>query len=188
MTITHEVRQLIFSDTDLLKSVLTPYKENCRYLQHASFEYQSTDITNPTPEKHKTLLLAKGDFSIPHPCYIADTGHFNAVEFNICYNQLAYYLLAECVQHKLLDHLKSWDIDTYTRRQLSDILIVKFSSSFQKAIFSNKFRGSIEVKRVLKKGKTLFFQTTCNFYDDYGGSARGNVLFAILDPEKEQLI
>ena len=43
-----------------------------------------------TKGKDAGLISAKGRFSIPDSCYIDDTGHFNAVEFNICFNQLAY--------------------------------------------------------------------------------------------------
>ncbi len=159
---------MTFSEDALLTRVLKPYKENCRYLQSASVEYRSP------------VLLAKGKFSIPQSCYITDTGHFNAVEFNLCYNQLAYYLLAECVQHKLLNGLKTWDIEDYSLHQLSNILIVKFSSFFQKLICSNQFNGYIEVKRTFKKEKTLYVQTACGFNDDYGGAATGSVLFVIL--------
>lgn len=180
MITAHEVRQLIFSEADLLKEVLIPYKENCRYLQHASLEYQLADTTNFTPDKHKILLLAKGTFSIPYSCYIANTGHFNAVEFNICYNQLAYYVVAECIRHQLIDSLKTWDIEAYRRHQLSNMLIVKLSSSFQKPICPDKFEGYLQVKRILKKRNTLFFQTICGFNDSYGGSATGKVLFAII--------
>lgn len=102
MITAHEVRQLIFSEADLLKEVLIPYKENCRYLQHASLEYLPSDPTSSIQDERKILLLAKGRFSVSHSCYIADTGHFNAVEFNICYNQLAYYFIAACIQHQLL--------------------------------------------------------------------------------------
>ena len=45
----------------------------------------------------KKLITGKGRFSIPESCYIDSTGHFNAVEFNICYNQLAYVLFAGCI-------------------------------------------------------------------------------------------
>ncbi|MGW6540873.1 FcoT family thioesterase [Streptomyces sp. NPDC055051] len=46
-------------------------------------------------------LTGSGMFTIPEPCYIDDTGHFNAVEFNICYNQLAYYTLAAMIRDRV---------------------------------------------------------------------------------------
>lgn len=185
MTNTTDAKQIVFSDNSLLKRILIPYKENCHYLQNASVEYQSADFANQKESKHSALLVAKGKFSIVQSCYIVDTGHFNAVEFNICYNQLAYYLLAECVQHQLLDKFKTWDIQTYIRRQLSDILIVRFSSTFQKPICSAAFNGYVEIIRAFTRKNAFFIQTTCGFNDNDGGSATGSVLFVILNIEKK---
>jgi hypothetical protein len=44
--------------------------------------------------------------AIPESCYIDDTGHFNAVEFNICFNQLAYVLFGKCVDAGILQKLR----------------------------------------------------------------------------------
>src|SRR5690348_5245638 len=84
----------------LLENVLAPYKPHCRYLQRA--HVVSGSERAGLPASKGTEVSAHGDFAIPESCYIADTGHFNAVEFNICYNQLAYTLLAACVEHKWL--------------------------------------------------------------------------------------
>ena len=35
-------------------------------------------------------------------CCIDDTGHFNSVEFHICYNQTLYYTVAKSVQERLV--------------------------------------------------------------------------------------
>jgi hypothetical protein len=71
-------------DSAVLAVVLAPYKLNCRYLLSVVAEYG---------QKGCSLASARAEFSIPESCYIASTGHFNAVEFNICYNQLAYSLM-----------------------------------------------------------------------------------------------
>src|ERR1051326_3438355 len=75
----------------ILETVLTPYKKHCRYLQSVPAEKDSSGTA---------LLNGRGTFSIPESCYIADTGPFNAVEFNICYNQLTYSLLAQAIDRK----------------------------------------------------------------------------------------
>ena len=80
---------------NLLRLILIPYKPHCRYFQNA-------------------FLTARGEFSISESCYIAETGHFNAVEFNICFNQLSYYLIAECSHHQLLNDFSGWDINKFT--------------------------------------------------------------------------
>ena len=79
------------TDRELLSLVLRPYKMHCRYLKTADLE--AAQDPGPT---------VAGNFEIDESCYIDDTGHFNSVEFNICYNQLAYYLIAKSVQEGLL--------------------------------------------------------------------------------------
>ena len=46
-------------------------------------------------------VVTTGDLGFEQSCYIEETGHFNAVEFVISYNQLIYYTLAAAVR----DHL-----------------------------------------------------------------------------------
>src|SRR5215475_7252302 len=145
---------------ELLQTVLEPYKPHCRYLQTATVEHSKTRGNGVT---------AVGEFSIAESCYIADTGHFNAVEFNICYNQLSYCLLAQCVQDRLLDALDAWDLAEYQRRQLSDFLIVEFISVFRKPMNAREFRGQVKIDKVATRRESVFMKTTCNFEDCTGG-------------------
>lgn len=165
-----------FCDTVLLKKVLTPYNPECHYLRNADVKCYKAG------NEQKNVLIAWGDFSIPKSFYIESTGHFNAVESNICYNQLVYYLLAECVQHKLLDVLADWDIEEYSRRQLSDFLIVTLSSTFRNPINPNCFTGQIEIEKVhFNKKKTVFVHTRFTFRDEHAGQSDGTVVLAILN-------
>jgi hypothetical protein len=157
-------------DETLLSRVLEPYKKHCRYLQMAVVERESTVES----------LTARGEFSIPESCYIADTGHFNAVEFNICYNQLTYCLLAAAIQYKLLDVLDSWDLAEFSRRQLSDFLIVQFFSSFRSPLNARSFEGRVWIKKVMTRQTTIFMKTACTFDDGCGGKSGGEATIAIL--------
>ena len=71
---------------DLLDVFLEPYKENCKYLKKAQFQDKETSrLIKKSNSENQGLWFIQADFSIPESCYIADTGHFNSVEFNICY-------------------------------------------------------------------------------------------------------
>src|SRR2546422_760024 len=85
-------------DPSVLDMVLDCYKPHCRYLHSATVE----------PGRNGVVVAGRGEFAISESCYIADTGHFNAVEFNICYNQIAYITLAHSVLHGWLDAMASW--------------------------------------------------------------------------------
>ena len=124
-----------------IRRMLTPYRRHAQYLLHA----QITSIT-PTP-------ISKGTFSIPESCYIDATGHFNAVEFNICYNQLAYVSIGKLLMDgALCAAFPNWnrrvrlDFDTYLQRQLSSMLIVKMESRFLKPMNSQLFWGGISAR------------------------------------------
>lgn len=68
---------------ELLARVLEPYScKGCRYLIDA--QYSATEDS----------VLAYGNFTIGESAYIRSTGHFNAVELILCFNQLAYSAFA----------------------------------------------------------------------------------------------
>jgi hypothetical protein len=176
-------QDLVPSDTfisaALLENVLAPYKPHCRYLKRARVVLGADQVGVPTSKG--TGINAHGEFAIPESCYISDTGHFNAVEYNICYNQLAYALLAVCVQHKWLPALAHWTLDDYRRRQLPDILIVDFSSEFRAPMESRRFEGFVGIGKVATRRGTVFMKTCSQFRDGNGGLSRGRALLAVVN-------
>jgi hypothetical protein len=154
----------------VLDMVLDCYKPRCRYLQ----------TVVATPGGNGVLVEGRGEFGIPESCYIADTGHFNAVEFNICYNQIAYTTLAHCVAHRWLDAMSGWSLQEFLRRQLSDCLIVEFSSSFRRPLNARRFFGAAQMNKLTVKKGTIFMKTSCQFSDEHGMAAEGRMLMAIL--------
>ncbi|MBO3457406.1 FcoT family thioesterase [Aetokthonos hydrillicola Thurmond2011] len=174
---------------NLLSRFLEPYKENCQYLKKARFQYlEQSDSSDKSKNSSHNLWSIQADFSIPESCYIADTGHFNSVEFNICYNQLFYVKIAYLLDNKLLDVMKDWDLETYKRRQLSDFLIVKFSSTFKKPIDSSSFQGSLVINKSTARNNLIILKTSCTFYDKNGGWSEGDVTIAILNSHPEETI
>src|SRR4051794_18927348 len=79
-------------EADLLERLLAPYKPGCRYLLEATLGYP-TDGRAPFPDDPSSWVAARGRFAIPSSCYVDATGHLNAVEFNIAYDQLCYAAL-----------------------------------------------------------------------------------------------
>jgi len=182
MNINQKIIEVDEVSQDLLNVFLEPYKEDCKYLKKAQFQY--LDYRNNLDKSkisNQELGSIKGDFSIPESCYIIDTGHFNSVEFNICYNQIFYVMIAYLLENKLLEVMKHWSLGMYKRRQLSDFLIVKFSSTFKKAINSNNFQGTLSINKYSSRSNLIILKTSCAFYDDNGGWSEGDVTIAILD-------
>jgi hypothetical protein len=165
------------SDPDLLAQVLEVYVPTCRYLL-------SADVT----ARDDGDIEARCEFAIPNSFYIAGTGHFNAVEFNLCYNQMMYYVFAKIVAAGLVRALRGWTLNDYWQRQLPDFLIVDFHSSFQKSIDAHGFHGEIVVgrTRTVAAGRNwaamLLAETTCRYWDDAGGRSTGTVRMALTNP------
>jgi hypothetical protein len=163
--------------------ILVPYKENVKYLQRAHIvAYQQPGLS---PVTAKDLVTIEGTFSIPESCYIDNTGHFNAVEFNICYNQLAYVLFAASIKSGILQSLVPyWDekvnmsFESFLRNQLSSMMIVKIEGNFLRAIDAREFTAKLSIQRILWAGDTPFVHTRISFSDDGKGKSSGSVLLA----------
>ncbi|MEU5309444.1 FcoT family thioesterase [Streptomyces sp. NPDC021562] len=162
-------------DTDgaLLPQVLRPYKPHCKYLRSATVSTRTGRVA------------ARCELAIPESCYIDDTGHLNAVEVNISYNQMMYYAVAKTVKERLLDEFAGWTMDDYWRHQLPDILIARFSGTFRRPINARAFSGEIEflsVERRTPGGRPMLVaDTVYRYWDEAGGRCDGTVKLAFVD-------
>ncbi len=161
-------------DEGFTNEVLKPYFEHSRYLKRAKFQYSESFV----PQS----LIMTGEFAIPESCYIDDTGHFNAVEYNISFNQICYVHLAHCIKNRLIPELADYDIDTFWEKQLPNVLIAKLSSSYQSQMNAKHYYGTYGINAIKKTAKCTFVKTYCHFHDDYNGKSTGEVTLAILPP------
>jgi len=91
----------------VLASMLGSYSSSCKYLQEAIFN-------------DKGCLEIAGRFCIPHSFYIESTGHFNAIEFIICFDQLHYVFFGEAVQRGLFPEMGFGSIENCRKILLSN--------------------------------------------------------------------
>lgn len=176
---------LVISDVFLAR-ILRPYKDNAKYLKSARIlRYYEPEIDTPITKEQADLVTIEGRFSIPESCYIDDTGHFNAVEFNICYNQLAYVLFGKCIQtgifHKVVadwEQRVDLSFDTFLKHQLSSMYIAKIEGAFLKPLNSKNFGAQLTITRILWTPQTAFVYTKICFSDAQGVKSKGGVLLA----------
>jgi hypothetical protein len=126
-------------------------------------------------------IAARGQFAIEESCYIADTGHFNAVEYNICYNQLIYTLVGACIDRGLLSAFSDWTLEEFRRRQLPDFLIVRLESEFRSPMQSGWFEAVVRIERVSARKGTVIMNTSSEFFAVSGGRSRGTCLVAVVN-------
>ncbi|MCK9923355.1 FcoT family thioesterase [Frankia sp. AgPm24] len=161
----------------LRERVLRCYKPNCRYLRSA------------TSTVHDGRIRLTAAFEIGESCYIDDTGHLNAVEVNICYNQMLYLAVATCVREKIGPVFDTWSMEDFWRRQLPAILIARMRSTFTRGLdprgFSGEFRMDDVAARRLRPdtGPLVSLGTSFRYWDSDGDGCQGTVAVAIVpDP------
>lgn len=151
--------------------ILAPYKaKGCVYLKEARHSFFAK------------RFVSRAHFSIAESCYIDSTGHFNAVELNICSNQLFYLLWADVIRRERSSAVQHWRQEDFSEAQLPKMLIVRLNSNFRRAIDATNFyaEGAIEQVRVLAEGKMAFVRGWAKFWDDNDGLAKCEIDWALL--------
>lgn len=167
------------TDEELLARVLRVYKPNCRYLTGMT-------VTGAAEGEKDGTVRGLAELSVGESWYIEDTGHLNAVEVNIAYNQMLYYVIAKSVQEGLGPIFGTWTMADYWRRQLADILITKLVSRFRAPVERTRFSGEFELghatqRRLTPAGPPLIaLDTAFRFWDDHKGRADGEVTVAVV--------
>ena len=160
-------------EENLLVQVLEPYAyKGCRYVLDAS--YKATDDS----------VIAYGNFSIDEPAYIRSTGHFNAVELVMCFNQLTYSAFAAAVLHEEIPELRGWSISDFFDLQLPSMLIKNTSSRFRRPIHAKKFSARLLCQNFeIMERSCRYLSVPCviEFWDEFGGSATAEVELAALN-------
>lgn len=168
--------------TALLHRVLQPYQPNARYVHRATMVGRGCGIT-PRLHAPDSWLRVSGECGFAAPCYIEATGHFNAVEANITFNQLLYLGMAETVRARLLPELRHWTLDDFFRAQLPDVLIADYHARFRAPMGSRAYRGSFTFIEVVARPdrRQLRLQTRAEFRDDHGGECTIDASIALVN-------
>jgi (3R)-3-[(carboxylmethyl)amino]fatty acid synthase len=159
--------------------VLQPYeRKKTIYIKRAWIETEA-GATSAV----KGAIRGRAHFSIPESCYIDATGHFNAVEFILCFNQLAYVYGAYLAGRGLL--LGSSNIGEFKANQLAGMLITEVKSRFSRPIDSRSFEGEVRIDTPEEENAKYWRQIYyIRFWDTAGGNAEGAITTAILKPER----
>lgn len=165
-----------------IADILKPYRTEARYLRAARLEEVRGAGSAVSARKGTPLIRATGRFSIPHSCYIDDTGHFNAVEFNICFNQLAYVVFGKCIEDGIIKKLRldsgCVGFGDFKRGQLSSMLIVKIESRYYRPMISGDFCADFRLERISASAGAFFCFTSIDFSDAEGVKSKGTFLLA----------
>jgi hypothetical protein len=165
----------------LLARVLAPYRATCRYVLDAVCEHP-LERRAPQPDDPSSWIAIDSNCHIPASCYIDDTGHFNAVELNISYNQMLYAGLAAVAERGLIAELRHWDLEAFFRHQLPDVLIIDYHARFPRPLDPRAFRGRFEIREVIDKPhkNMVLLRTVCHVRSEPDGHAEASVVIALV--------
>ncbi len=165
------------NDSEFLAEVLDCYKPHCRYVTSAVVDAPGETIRG-------TATLA-----IPESCYIDDTGHLNAVEVSICYNQMLYHVIGTAVRHRIGAVFSTWSMDEFRLTKLPDILIARFTSAFIRPMNARAFHGEIVLNTVTQRrlhpdrAPLVSLDTSFRYWDNAGGFSKGGARIAIVESD-----
>jgi hypothetical protein len=168
-------------EAPLLQRVLTPYLPHSRYVQRATFAAE-TPGAEPDPADRATWLRVDADCGIDASCYIESTGHYNAVELNITYNQMLYLGLAEALRRELLPQ-PGWSFDDFFRHQLPNVLIADYQARFRRPMTSKAYRGWMAITQVQRHAhrNMLLLKTRAGCSNQGDDACEARVTIALLD-------
>lgn len=142
-----------------LERMLEVYKPSCRYLVGAKSNYPK----------------GEGIFKIPSSYYLKDnSGHFNAIETIMCYNQLAYTFFTDSLKKGLIPETgKITSKEFKEKYQLKNSFILKMDNvKFREMIDLENFKGEIRLNRIISRDNLIYFKTS---YDFEKGKATGDI-------------
>lgn len=101
---------------------------------------------------------------------------------------MAYYLMAKSVKESLVEPFSRWTLDQFWTRQLADVFITDFKSTFRKAMRGRRFKGEIEIVDIAEwdandlREALVILRTRCHYADEHGGESHGEVTAAVTNP------
>jgi hypothetical protein len=163
------------ADPQLLSEVLRRYeKSDTHYLKSA------------TVIAAHGLAVAQAEFSVSYSPYLNGAGHLGSVEVNICFDQLAQYLIAKSVKEGAVPAL-----GVAASEQLPDMHIASYRSTFRRPINSASFSGEVAFASFTEGNGERPIQLAdmpWRFWDESGGYAEGEVRVSLHSPPAQRFM
>jgi len=167
--------------TELIERVLLPYLPASRLVQSAQLD-RPRQTRMPESNDPDSWLRLDAQCAVTTPCYIEDTGHFNAVELNITYNQMLYLCLAETLRLGLIPK-PAWDLEDFFKSQLPNVLIVDYQARFRRPMTSARYQSWLQIESIRVQGQRnrVRLQTRCAASNDGNDANEAQVSILLVD-------
>lgn len=143
------------SEDIINKALVTYIAKNTRYLTEAQISQQDNNI-----------ILTAG-FSIKESCYLSpNSGHFNAVESLMCFNQMLYVALLGGIKEKMFSFYNHITPDDFNKHRRKVYILEMEKIKFKKQIDNNYFQGFLELKPMHKVKDKIYVNCRFGFGND----------------------
>lgn len=135
----HELKELLKKeviDTQMIKKILQYYWIN--YVKDAVLH------------KEKSCIYLYSNLGINAPWYCDSTGHLNAVELNLAFNQMMYLAIGKCIELGWIEALQDYDMYYFMNKYWQDFLITYIHSEFRSPLNSSSFCGVLRINNIRK--------------------------------------
>lgn len=153
------------SEDIINKALVTYIAKNTRYLTAAQISKKENDI------------FLKAEFSIKESCYLSPgSGHFNAIEALMCFNQMFYVTMLAGIEKKLFPFYEDITPDDFNQNRRSVYILELEKIKFKKQIDNNDFHGILEFKPLHRIKNRIYIDCRLGFGNDEAcDSFSGNI-------------
>lgn len=141
--------------------VRTPhwYKEmNNESIQEILSPYWTPFVQNATLVQTDEYIGLNSRLGVAKPWYCDSTGHLNAVELNLAFNQMMYITIGEAITAELITELSDYDRRIFLKKYWPDFLITKVESEFKAPLHVDAFSAALRITKIKRSRQHLWFQ------------------------------
>jgi hypothetical protein len=131
-------------DSDRIKKILKPY--------------WTPFIKDSYISKNKDQIFLQSNLGVDSPWYCDSTGHMNAVELTLAFNQMMYVSIGQSLVLGWIPGLKGLGEDYFMQKYWPDFLITKNESIFKAPLNVSSFCGTLRIKKSRPLSNHLLFE------------------------------
>lgn len=120
--------------------------------------YWTPFIRSAEIEKEDEVIMVTSHLGVDKPWYCDSTGHLNAVELNLAFNQMMYVAIGKAISLKWIDELIDYDNGYFMKKYWPDFLITKVSSEFKSPLNVENFFAKLRIVNIKKSSQHIWFK------------------------------
>lgn len=155
----HTISEVEHSENNILSSVeeVDMSLIDNGFISETLKHYWVSFIKSAKIIKQNKIILSYSRLGVDKPWYCDDTGHMNAVELNLSFNQLMYVTIGHSICNGWIPELNDKSQDYFFEKYWEDFLITKIESKFKAPVNVSEFSGLLRITKIRSSSSHLWF-------------------------------